>query len=225
MSDFRSVSTRTRVGRFDAIFPAARGDDFNARFARLGVLYEDLSIEVAGITALKQSFPAMEKLGYQYRQQYFARRAIGTLLEFAEAIRALGRTAQFSELIAALDSEQIQVWKDASDFFDVNEPVVRRIRNDVGGHFGEAASRHAVRHIDRESTAAFTLEYDINRGMRVTFGFAGEIAATALLRHAKGENTEDQARFVFALLAEGLKHAMLIVVAVFGLDMWNKLGR
>src|SRR5580658_8538067 len=136
MGDFRSVSTCTRFGRFDSIFPAARGDDFNSRFARLAVLYEDLSIEANGMTAPNASLPTLERHSCQYRKQYFARRAIGTLCEFTEAVRALNRTPHFDSVLRDFHPDQTEAWRDAERFFSENESMIQKIRNDVGGHFG-----------------------------------------------------------------------------------------
>jgi hypothetical protein len=140
-------------------------------------------------------------------------------------VRLLDGTPEFTHFAHAFDVDQVTAWHEARKFFDENEELIQKIRNDVGGHFGEVASRYAVTNVDRDYASSLTLEYDFKRDMRVSVGFAGELAATALLRHAPGDLAEERARFVFALLAEALRHAMGVVYATFGPSVWHKLGK
>lgn len=225
MGDFRSVSTCTRFGRFTSIFPASNSGDFNARFARLAVLYEDLSLEIHGINATAGLLATLERNSDAYRRNYFLRRAIGTLYEFAEAVRALDRTPDFASFGLSFNPEQSRAWIDAKNFFDSNFSMIKKIRNDVGGHFGEAASRYAVAQTDPDIAVSLTVESDVDRSRRLTVGFAGHLAATALFKHAPGGESEDKARFVIELLLKGVKHSMDVVFGVFGPSVWHKLGK
>jgi len=189
------------------------------------VLYEDLSLEIFGIDAAKGSLPTLERHSPEYRKQYFARRAIGTLCEFAESMRALDRTPEFQKLAQVFDGEQAQAWNDARAFFAQNELMIKKIRNDVGGHFGENASRYALKQVDPETSASLTREFDAERSWRVTVGFAGVLAAAALLRHAPGADAEKKAQFVVELLKSALPHATDVVFGVFAPLLWHNLGK
>jgi hypothetical protein len=207
------------------VFSDSMSKDFNARFARLAVLYEDLSLEISGMVADGGALAALERHSDAYRKHYFARRAIGTLSEFAEAVKRLSDTPDFGKFASAFDQEQSRAWNAATKFLDENRVMIDKVRNDVGGHFGEAASRYAVEQMDGESSISLTIETDISRSKRLKVGFAGDFAATALLRHAPGGDPSERARFVFELLLQGLKYVMEVEYAVFGPSVWHKLGR
>ena len=225
MNDFQGVSTRTRFGRFSDVFPESMSKDFNARFARLAVLYEDLSLEISGMVADEGSLATLARHSDAYRKHYFARRAIGTLSEFAEAVKRLSEAPDFSKFESTFDEEQSRVWNAGAKFLDENRAMIEKVRNDVGGHFGEAASRYAVEQTDRDSSISLTIESDLKRRKRLRVGFAGDLTAAALVRHAPGADPSERARFVFELLLKGLRCAMDIEYAVFAPSVWHKLGK
>jgi len=195
------------------------------RFARLAVLYEDLSLEISGMIADEGSLKPLARHSDAYRKHYFARRAFGTLSEFADAVQRLRESSDFGKFESTFNLEQSGTWKAATKFLGENRAMIERVRNDVGGHFGEAASRYAVGQSDRDSSISLTIESDVAHSKRLKVGFAGDLAAAALVGHAPGADASEKARFVFELLLVGLKHAMDVVYAVFGPSVWHKLGR
>ena len=98
----------------------------DAYVARLYVLYEDLRIEISAINAnsipsLDIPDPAGEGLEYQevgkYRRNYFLRRSIGTLYEFAEGLRLLAACPDFAWVSADFNSDTAAQWNAATGFF------------------------------------------------------------------------------------------------------------
>ena len=97
--------TQTRSQRLGRVFRADEKRQLNAKLARLCVLYEDLRVEVCGIA--EPSIPALDVLDSErdnrftperigrYRRYYFVRRSIGTIREFAQALRLIKRRPGF----------------------------------------------------------------------------------------------------------------------------------
>src|SRR5215471_14192657 len=62
--------------------------------ARLAVIYEDLRIEVAAIG--EEPISILDTTDKNYRRNYFLRRFIGTIIEFAEEFRFLNGLDDFA---------------------------------------------------------------------------------------------------------------------------------
>jgi len=88
-----------------------------------------------------------EASGSTYRTLYFMRRAIGTLVEFEEALGRISEMPEFLEARRRGSHEAVYLsdWCPAVDFFGTRGTLLKKIRNDVGGHFGELASRFGLR--------------------------------------------------------------------------------
>lgn len=112
------------------------------------MLYEDLRVEMSGIA--EPSMPALDVLDSEqdnrhtpkrigrYRRYYFVRRSIGTIREFAEALRFLRDDPDFQVGATRVDEEARATLESAVTFFGKNESLLnlKAIRNDIGGHFG-----------------------------------------------------------------------------------------
>ena len=155
------VATQVRLGRLRDVFRSERNDLFDAQVARLCVLYEDLRIEMTGIA--ERSLPALDVLDPEtdhpdhperignFRQFYFMRRSIATTFEFASALRLLSENPTFAVLARTFDDYSRETWNNAIAFFDKErESVIRAIRNDIGGHFGQKAARSALQYLRPE---------------------------------------------------------------------------
>src|ERR1039458_1911084 len=99
------MSSQIRSASLREIFGAGNKRQLHAKLARLCVLYEDLRVELFGIA--EPSIPALDVLDLErdnrfsperigrYRRYYFVRRLIGTLVEFAEALRLISDDNDF----------------------------------------------------------------------------------------------------------------------------------
>jgi hypothetical protein len=212
-----------RSAAFGALFHTSQGAEFNCQFVRIAVLYEDLSLEVHGIDAARGSLPTLERHSHQYRRIYFARRAICTLCEFANAVSQLSKAPHFKILAEGFDPVQTQAWNDAKTFFDLKQSVIKQVRNDVGGHFGEEACRQLLTKVDPEYVASLSREFDRDGAWQIKVDFASELAAKALLLHAPGQGEEEKMSFVIELLQGALLHATSVAHAVFGPSLWHKM--
>jgi len=88
-------------GQMRRIFPA-QDAQMSARIARLCVLYEDLRIELLGVT---NEIPLLDEVGSELRMHYFLRRSIATLHEFSEALRLLDEFPDFPRVTGIFPNE------------------------------------------------------------------------------------------------------------------------
>lgn len=231
----RQVSSQTRVGELRRVFRADQKQPFDAFIARLCVLYEDLRIELFAISAdsippLDTLDPAEENAEKQeigkYRRNYFLRRSIGTLYEFAEGLRLLEGCPEFASILATSDTETAAVWTGAIAFFRSKESLIKQVRHDIGGHFGSKAAIYAVANLSPKAVSKVQLTYrGPNRRCDPRLHFAGDIAASAFLRHLPGATVHEQVeRFLKGVLVEGYRHATNSVQVLLALILWPRFG-
>jgi hypothetical protein len=222
---------QTRSANLRKVFKADEERQLNAKLARLCVLYEDLRVEVCGIAEL--SIPALDVLNLEpdnrftperigrYRRYYFVRRSIGTIREFAEALRLINDDPDL-RLNATRHVEGAKAtWDSAITFFERNETLLRAIRNDIGGHFGHEAALNAL---DKLRPDAFsTIELVDGRDLRLHF--AGEIAASALLPHLQNDDIKEYQALLRECIKPAYKHAARCVQILVLEYLWPSFGR
>lgn len=196
--------------------------------ARLCVLLEDLRIELVGfhlpdLGARENTSPASEldQGGHKLRKIYFLRRSIGTCWEFAESVRLLNETTAFNEILSDLPVSMRSEWNECIAYFRDHERFWREIRNDVGGHFGSKASEFAVENFPQDCNGSFEAQLGSRRQVAFIFGFAAEIAATALLRNLPGVQNEEKAGY----LREQIVHAYgnaIIATRIIAIPLWDR---
>ncbi len=206
---------RVRVKPIDSVF--RRGSEYDAKIARVSVLYEDLRLE--NIAASEAELPRLDGSGREFRQLYFIRRSIGTVREFAEAIAMLDSDEEFKALKAGFDADATRTWSKGVRFFARWNRYLRDVRNDVGGHFGYPPARFAI---DNLSDGPVVFEYSIdhaNRKANVRLKFASEIVAIGMRRHPRAESSKDHFRLLFrlALAAFGRAAGCARLLAVYDL--------
>lgn len=140
------MSDLIRMRELSQVFGPTDGTIVHACIARLAVLYEDLRAESFAIA--EASIPSLDVLDDRYRIHYFLRRSIATLVEFAETIRLLETCPAFQSIRSRFPHEIEKRWNEAPEFFRQKEPFLKRVRNDIGGHFGQEAAKYAIEHLD-----------------------------------------------------------------------------
>lgn len=208
----------------------------DAYIARLCVLYEDLRIEVLAISEV--SIPSLDVLDPartnveqrevgRYRRNYFLRRSIGTLAEFAEGLRLLAGCPDYTRMLENIDPGNRALWTESVEFFQAKEVAIKNVRNDIGGHFGASAAIYAVDNL--KPTAVGKIEYQCDSRSMPTkpfLHFAGEIAATSFLRHLPGVTDEEKVkRFFEEVLLEGYKAATKSVHFLLAVIISPRFGR
>ena len=231
------LSTQTRIAELRRVLRSDQKRLIDAQVARLCVLYEDLRIELFAISA--ESIPLLDVLEPveentnkedvgKYRRHYFLRRSIGTLYEFAEGLRLLAGCPELALLLSTSDADVAEPWSAAVAFFHSKELAIRRVRHDIGGHFGSKAAIYAVENLSPMTTGKIEVRHDYASAkprLEFRFHFAGNIAASAFLKHLPGETVQEQVEtFMKDTLVEGYHHAMKSVQVLAALYLWPRFG-
>lgn len=213
------MNTLIRMRQLSAVFEFPAESLLNAYVARLTVLYEDLRIEL--IAVAQPSIPILDVTDERYRRHYFLRRSIATLVEFAETLRLLNECNEFQDIRSRFNPEITKYWDKALQFFAKHEALLKKVRNDIGGHFGEQAAIYATTHLDSAAVGKIEAEYL----KTVHLHFAGEIAAAATLRHLSGSTTEHGFIRLLRIVVTSFRHATRSTHCIVFCYLWEKFGR
>lgn len=203
------------------VFPAGSAQLMRVQIARLSVLYEDLRIELYALR--EDSLPTLDVTDPRYRVNYFLRRAIATLVEFAEAVRLLSELDDFQHFVRSVDAPLRNYWSNGSAYFKLNERFLESIRNDIGGHFGSKAATYALENLSTDAVGRMEFRR-AGKEQTMHLHFAGELVATAMLRHLEGEGVEDRFHQITQVSLEGFRQATLCVQFVAIGYLWDRFG-
>jgi hypothetical protein len=193
----------------------------HVQMARLAVLYEDLRIELFALR--EDSLPALDVTDRRYRINYFLRRAIATLVEYAETVRLLNQSPDFQNFWGSVDAPVRVLWEQGVSFFKQNEKFLENIRNDIGGHFGPQAAAHALKNLSTDAVSKIEFR-GTGHEQTMHLHFAGELVATAMLRHLSGPSVEEQFRGLTQVALAGFRHATLCTQFVAIGYLWDRFG-
>lgn len=216
------------------MFRSDQGEIIDAQIARLCVLYEDLRIEMMGIAKTIPELDILdsardhpdrpERVG-TYRYFYFLRRSIATISEFASALRLLDENPSFGVVSSAFEDYSKETWASAITFFDKKrELLIRGIRNDIGGHFGQQAAMESLSRLAENTMGKMEL-FTVGDDTDIRLHFAGEIAVTALLRHLEDGDIHNFQSILNDTVVEGYRHATRCVQVLCGVWVWQRFGR
>jgi hypothetical protein len=231
-----------RTALLRKVFSAKQGRrQFDAKLARVCVLFEDLRIEIRGVS--ERSLPALDVLDTEnenwlnpgftgrYRTFYFLRRSLLTLREFAEALRLIvndmNQDPNLKPTFQELTNEAKAAWDAGIRFFEVNEGKLNKIRGDIGGHFGHQAALNAVSMLLPTAYGAIAVAQEgasqsNGAASHLKLHFALEIAGTALLGHLpNGDITQYEVLFRDCLLP-GYQHAIDCVYVLVREYLWDR---
>jgi hypothetical protein len=208
-----------RIAELSEVFSTGDMKTPHALMARLAVLYEDMRIEV--LATAEPSIPLLDITDVRHRQNYFLRRSIATLVEFAEAIRLLDECPEFHSIKMSFPPELRDRWNEGVRFFRDHEQFFKDVRNDVGGHFGSEAARFAIEHIHTEGTG----EIEGRDDKTVHLHFVMPLVATAMTRHLQGMTAEEKFTPLFKDAVAGFKYATDCTHCVVFGYLWQRFGR
>ena len=208
------------------------------KVASLSVLYEDLRVEMTGIAA--RSLPVLEYVlepRERIPRQTRTYRQFPTVVFHAAVNRhrngVCGDTSVASSestvdgFCQALrpDSREYatETLASAIAFFAHKEPLIKKIRNDIGGHFGQKTARSALSFIAAESIGKMEI---VTKGddSDIRLNFATEIAASALLKHLPGQNIDAFKDLLTDTIIGGYRHATRSVQIICGIWLWQRFG-
>ena len=90
-----------------------------------------------------------------------------------------------------MDASLSAYWTNGSAYFKSNERFLENIRNDIGGHFGSKAAIYALENLSADAVGHMEFR-GTGKEQTMHLHFAGELVATAMLRHLPGEGVEDR---------------------------------
>jgi hypothetical protein len=183
-----------REGDLRQIFHADNPTALDIDLVRLSVLYEDLRIGQSPM--LENANPALSGI----RILYFFRRALATLNEFGEVLRRINEGKDSSLIRSRFNRHELNAWNAAvAHFLEFSgkkgkKKAITAIRDDIGGHFGEAAARKALKHMAPGGGDRISFQ----SGEGIMLNFAETIVVSAFRAHAGGGASD----------AKGLRNAM-----------------
>jgi len=203
----------------EEVFACGRGEMAHAHMARLAVLYEDLRIELTATATV--SIPVLDITDERYRRNYSLRRCIATLVEFADTIRLLDKCPEFQAVKPRFGAEAGKYWDRGLRFFQRHEQLLKRVRNDIGGHFGQEAAVFAVANFRPDAVGKIELRDE----RTIHLNFAGEVVATAFFRHLLGSTPEQKFSRLLRTVKVGFRHATRCTHCVAFGYLWERFGR
>ncbi len=186
--------------------------EFNARVARLCVLYEDLRIEYHGSRMLKP-IRQLDRLSKMYRQFYFLRRSLVTLIEFQGALSQINRGRWKHWIEQHQDPVMRKSWAMSIRYFNENSKRWEALRGDVGGHYPEAAAKFAVDRLTSNATGSIEATEIGDSIGDFKLHFCTELIAVALRKAMDNHQpSEDEFRQFIAemlqVITKGWEHAV-----------------
>ena len=218
----RPQKTLTRWGKLGTIFSARSEKDLHALIACLCVLFEDLRIEINGIS--ESDLGRLDECGKNGRKFYFQRRSIATLHEFGEVLRDLENLPSFAPVKAHFSPMALRHWVRAIDCFQKYDRYVARLRNNVGGHFRRQAGIFAIENFWPDVTGKLELVHYGDGGGAKLF-FATGIATTATLRQVSGATSAAKARKLVRHSVVAYRHAVWAVNCIVNDYLWDRFGQ
>jgi hypothetical protein len=222
-----------RTAQLRRVFDGDKKRQFDAKLARVCVLFEDLRIEICGLH--ERSLPALDILDPKnenwlapeqtgkYRQFYFIRRSLATLRDFEEALRLIiedmNNDPSLHLTFRGLTDEAPGAWDAAIQFFNTNRTLLQEMRNDIGGHFGHQAALNAISMLQPDACGSIAL---VDDDQKLRLHFAAEIAGTALLKHLPNGDIKEFEAFLRDRLTKGYRHAINCVYVLVREYLWER---
>lgn len=178
------------------------------QFIRLVVLYEDLRLELFG-ASVDQSLKPLETVNANYRELYFVRRSLSTILEIEQAIHKLNKCTAFKEFKKTWRESDTRAWDSAVEFFSSNHDTLKQRRGAYGGHYHDRAAEHVYEklHSDHVGLIEERVDQADTRYARHVFKFALEFVGLALTVDKGSEKLEPFVEGVFQLMLKSFENA------------------
>jgi hypothetical protein len=199
--------------------------EFNAILVRLSVLFEDLRIEESGSRLEKME--EIDVLGKSYRQIYFLRRSIASLVEFAGAAEMLDQRPEFRKVKKKADAETAERWDAALKYFKEWKEYLKARRGDFGAHFDHAPTMHAIKEMNPGTVGQLVVVKHVEEqkgGVRLKY--AHEIVAAAMT-HRKPDAQSEREWFhdMFIVVRAGMQEAVKAIHSLSIMYLLEKFGR
>ncbi len=169
-----------RVGNLRTLFKAGTSEMYS-RTAQICVLYEDLRIETGRLFALATSLDLNGDLTeHTFEVLYYIRRSTASLMEFAGALSGLAADKEFKRLLGSLEEKHANAITEANRYFQKNRQLIRRLRNDFGGHFKLEYARHATANLPPDEVGKMEWLSDASAAWSLKIDLAANIITSGL---------------------------------------------
>jgi len=199
--------------------------EFNAILVRLSVLFEDLRIEEYGSRI--ERIEELDVVGKTYRQIYFVRRSIASLVEFAGAIEMLDQRPEFRKIKAKAASHVRERWDGAVEYFRNWKDYLRARRGDFGAHFDHGPNLHAVREMNPEMEGELVVvknHEEKTGGVRLKYAY--QIVSAAMTHRKPTDQSEAEwFREMFIIVRAGTQETVKAVHSLSLMYLLEKFGR
>ncbi len=226
----RPINTISRSIRLRKYFNPNQGLNYSANLARLYVLYEDLRLEITGLTGAdpKYALPKaqqnpFDRMASNARVVYFLRKSIGTIREFSECIRFLDSANEFKQIRKLFSAEDQTLWEDSVRYFAHSKTFWQSVRNDLGGHFSQDACRYVVQNLNDSDQGRIELQRNESGEIGFSLPFAWEICSRAFLRHSEEEEVKVKISDLIEKTIEAYNHVIPPVLIIIGPHIWNTM--
>lgn len=191
------------------------GDPLAAMIARVCILRDDLLIEMQGVYT--EAIDELDGSSAQHRRMYFLRNMIRTQVELSNSINRLLGAPDFKALLDR-QPEVVKAKFDAmAKVLGEVHPLLKDVRNDIGGHVLENAVQAALERMSWESFDFLEIGDTANL---THFKFAGEITAEMLLKDVPEDERKEIRSSKFSQLVRVLPAFTLIdyCFALYAMD-------
>jgi hypothetical protein len=198
-----------------------------ARVIRMCVLFEDLRVEYEGAVR-SEPIQSLDLASKNFRQLYFIRRSLVSMIEFSGAISRLNTLKSWKAVVDEMDPSTRKAWNQAVTYFNDNHKRWEEIRGDMGGHFKEATAEFVLAKLPATSTGKMIIRsFPAEEKASPVLEFTTEFVSIALRKSMTNENPtpEEHRAFInetFTILTIGWRHAVQAVFALVGEFLYVK---
>jgi len=217
--------SRTRSGDLHRIFRGSSASFLNL-IAHLSILFEDLRIEVAGVEAADATLGTMDTIGREYRQMYFFRRSLVTLSEVARCLNAITANENFREHRANVGSGHLQDVDDANSYFSKKIGLIKRFRNEFGGHLDPTAAARATEFLSPGTSGTVSFVEPTNHNFVLQNQFVATVLKAAVISKLDpGIDFAQEFQAVLYVIAESIRHTQRATQALVYGFLWDRFGQ
>jgi len=156
---------------------------------------------------------------------YYIRRSMGSLMEFRGALNQVTADKEFKQHLPMLPPRIAEHIVEANRYFQANHELIKRLRNDFGGHVQIDYVRHATANFAPEETGKLEWSSDNGAYWSLTIDLAANII-TAGLAHTLQPQTDIIAALHEAIntIAKAYHHVQNSTFALVSQFLWKRMG-
>lgn len=163
-------------------------DPIATSIARLCVLREDLYLELRG--TVDEPIPPLDECSADWREIHFFRNSVRTLLEIRSAIETLKKSeTDFASVLSLQPAPLNGALQDLSDALEEAHTIIKKLRNEVGGHLSHQALGEALQRIAPETSCLLQMG---DKAKEIHYKFALEFIGATMLRHVEFVEAENE---------------------------------